>query len=279
MAKPAASVRGSFVLLGLAMCLPLAAQSGPAEIDLSSGITRVVVSPPSKPMPQRPETYGTSQVSYVRIDASEMDPIATNTTYSGMNNFQLRFQTNVTGYGLMAPVHLPGGAQITYVELDFYDDSPVGEVKAALGVCNFTGSSCSYYIGDGQGCVDTVATVCSGNALTGGYSSKSADVSINGLFVDNYLNRYILVVGNSTNDGSTAISQVIIGYVLQVSPAPGGASFNDVPTSHPFFQYIQALYASGITGGCGDGNYCPDAPVTRGQMAVFLSKALGLQFN
>jgi hypothetical protein len=51
-----------------------------------------------------------------------------------------------------------------------------------------------------------------------------------------------------------------------------------VPTSHPFFQYIEALAGSGITGGCGNGNYCPDNPVTRGQMAVFLAKALGLNF-
>ena len=31
--------------------------------------------------------------------------------------------------------------------------------------------------------------------------------------------------------------------------------------------------------GCGDGsNYCPDAALTRGQMAVFLAKALGLHW-
>jgi hypothetical protein len=63
-----------------------------------------------------------------------------------------------------------------------------------------------------------------------------------------------------------------------VSPAPVFPDFNDVPTTHPFFQFIEALYASGITAGCGSGNYCPDAPLTRGQMAVFLSKALGLQW-
>jgi hypothetical protein len=33
-----------------------------------------------------------------------------------------------------------------------------------------------------------------------------------------------------------------------------------------------------VTGGCGNGNYCPDAPLTRGQMAVFLAKALGLHW-
>jgi hypothetical protein len=51
-----------------------------------------------------------------------------------------------------------------------------------------------------------------------------------------------------------------------------------VPTSHPFFQYVEALVASGVTGGCGSGNYCPDAPLTRGQMATFLSRALGLEW-
>jgi len=63
-----------------------------------------------------------------------------------------------------------------------------------------------------------------------------------------------------------------------VSAAPASATFADVPTSHVFFQFVEALAASGITGGCGGGNFCPDAPVTRGQMAVFLSRALGLHF-
>ncbi|HEX4439809.1 MAG TPA: S-layer homology domain-containing protein, partial [Thermoanaerobaculia bacterium] len=71
---------------------------------------------------------------------------------------------------------------------------------------------------------------------------------------------------------------VRVYYHLQVSPAPGTATFNDVPTNHPFFQFVEALAASGITAGCGGGNFCPDAPLTRGQMAVFLSKALGLHW-
>jgi hypothetical protein len=63
-----------------------------------------------------------------------------------------------------------------------------------------------------------------------------------------------------------------------VSPAPASATFNDVPNGHIFFPFIEALAASGITGGCGSGNFCPDNPVTRGQMAVFLAKALGLHW-
>jgi hypothetical protein len=73
-------------------------------------------------------------------------------------------------------------------------------------------------------------------------------------------------------------SGAVVRWRRSVSPAPPEATFNDVPTSHPFFQFIEALAISGITAGCGTGIYCPDNPVTRGQMAVFLAKALGLHW-
>jgi hypothetical protein len=43
---------------------------------------------------------------------------------------------------------------------------------------------------------------------------------------------------------------------------------------HIFARWIEQLSREAITAGCGGGNYCPDDPVTRGQMAVFLLKAL-----
>ena len=49
--------------------------------------------------------------------------------------------------------------------------------------------------------------------------------------------------------------------------------FQDVACPSPFADWIQQLYQEGITGGCGPGLYCPEAPVTRAQMAVFLLKA------
>jgi len=122
-------------------------------------------------------------------------------------------------------------------------------------------------------------TICSGNAATDGFSDTSTDLSGDNIVIDNFENRYFLFVGTTTNDGSTAISQIIVGYVLQVSPDPPFATFNDVPVGHPQHQFVEALVAAGITAGCGGGNYCPTNPVTRGQMAVFLSKALGLQHH
>jgi hypothetical protein len=53
------------------------------------------------------------------------------------------------------------------------------------------------------------------------------------------------------------------------------ATFTDVPCSSPFAPWVQALVARGITAGCGGGLYCPADPVTRGQMAVFLTKTFG----
>ena len=39
---------------------------------------------------------------------------------------------------------------------------------------------------------------------------------------------------------------------------------------------IEQLAVEGITAGCGGSNYCPDAPVSRDQMAVFLVRAFEL---
>ena len=51
--------------------------------------------------------------------------------------------------------------------------------------------------------------------------------------------------------------------------------FGDIASGHWAESFITALYNSGITGGCGNGNYCPDDPISRGQMAVFLVTSLG----
>ena len=51
-------------------------------------------------------------------------------------------------------------------------------------------------------------------------------------------------------------------------------AFPDVPCSSNFAPWINELVAQGITTGCGGGNFCPDSPVNRQQMGVFLLKTL-----
>ncbi len=54
------------------------------------------------------------------------------------------------------------------------------------------------------------------------------------------------------------------------TPPPAVGVFTDVPPEDPFAPWIEELAARGVTSGCGEGKFCPDAPVTRAQMAAFL---------
>ncbi len=60
----------------------------------------------------------------------------------------------------------------------------------------------------------------------------------------------------------------------------GGTTFRDVPTTSIFYDDIEWLAAEGITTGCNpplNDLFCPTDFVTRGQMAAFLDRALGLR--
>ncbi len=50
-------------------------------------------------------------------------------------------------------------------------------------------------------------------------------------------------------------------------------TFLDVPYNYWSWRFIEALENAGVTSGCGGGNYCPAAPMTRADMALFLLKA------
>lgn len=78
--------------------------------------------------------------------------------------------------------------------------------------------------------------------------------------------------------GAIGLGAVLIRWRREVSPSPDVPTFGDVPTSDSAFPFVEALAASGITSGCGGGKFCPNAPLTRRQMAVFLAKALGLHW-
>ncbi len=71
-------------------------------------------------------------------------------------------------------------------------------------------------------------------------------------------------------------------FLLKTLEGPGytppacDGIFADVPCPSLFADWIEDLVDRGITAGCGGGNYCPANPVSRDQMAVFLSKTFGL---
>jgi len=49
-----------------------------------------------------------------------------------------------------------------------------------------------------------------------------------------------------------------------------------VPAGSPFCRWVEEMVRRGITSGCGGGNFCPTAAVTREQMSVFLTTTFGL---
>ena len=71
--------------------------------------------------------------------------------------------------------------------------------------------------------------------------------------------------------GQTA---ALLNRALQL-PAADRDHFSDDDDS-TFQDDINRLYHAGITTGCGTGAYCPDQPITRGQTAALLNRALQL---
>jgi hypothetical protein len=55
---------------------------------------------------------------------------------------------------------------------------------------------------------------------------------------------------------------------------PSTPYFTDVPATYWAFPWIQRFAQDGITSGCGVGLFCPAQPVIRGDMAVFVMRAL-----
>ncbi len=259
---------GSLLVIGIAALL--VASVGEAQNAPKKRATRALnLQMKTTPPKTRPNTYGTSAVSYYRIGAAEFTPIEagiddqTDVWYDQPDDIFRRYGVNPNAFFIAVP-HLPAGALLTYLELDDCGGATT-TTHLYLYSCDFNGTC------DAAGPVATIDA-------TAGCGGDTQDISGLGLVVDNFLGEFVLRVATDANDGSNNFAGVIIGYTLQVSPAPGTATFPDVPTSDFGFQYVEALVASGITGGCGGGLYCPDAPVTRRQMAIFIAKALGLQW-
>lgn len=61
----------------------------------------------------------------------------------------------------------------------------------------------------------------------------------------------------------------------ETKPGAPISSFKDVPSTHPFVADILKIAGKGITHGCTADSYCPDAPVTPAQMALFIERIQG----
>ena len=122
-----------------------------------------------------------------------------------------------------------------------------------------------------------------GGTLVKGWVSDFLDVDSGNQFysfVTTLVSNAITVGIGGGNYGSTlpTLRQQMAVFLLKAehglcyTPPPCAGTFTDVPCPSTFAPWIEAMAAEGITGGCGNGNFCPTNPVRRDQMAVFLLK-------
>jgi hypothetical protein len=165
----------------------------------------------------------------------------------------------------VANVAIPAGAVVDWIGLDYCDTN----ASAALTLTAFDSFGDNNFATIGSiSPPDRVGCGYAYNATPYNYATTNNSGRI--------LTLYVFQAG--AVNGSVSFRGAEVWFKRRVSPGPGTATFSDVPTSSPYFKFVEALYAAGVVGGCGGSNYCPGNTVTRGQLAVFLASALGMHF-
>jgi len=71
------------------------------------------------------------------------------------------------------------------------------------------------------------------------------------------------------------ICRAMAGGDVDVPTGPATAAFDDVPTDHWAYRYVEYAVSHDVVAGYDDGLYHPSEAVDRGQMAVFVARAKG----
>ena len=219
---------------------------------------------------EAPETWGTAG-GFTTVMGHELEPEHYSWLFrSPDETYCMSDEDNSLAQEAIAQFQFPEGAALLSLQFWAYDGHPVsGLTLHVYEHCNVVGYN-----------PPTTTVIGSGDTL-GASGHYYGSLPLNGHRVNNrdcgYSVRVIFIPGDLQCVGDQlALQKLQVSWVRQVSPSPAAATFGDVPTGHTLFQFVEALAKSGITGGCGNGNFCPDQPLTRGQMAVFLAKGLGL---
>jgi hypothetical protein len=271
--KEATTMCNKLVSAIAALLLSLAVGEARAQAPGGPGADETYVSPViEQTTTDGPSLLPAGTATYSRtISAWEFQPINSSVTWDTTTPAGepiQRYRTGGTSTGFRAGLDLPSGAKIMSYVIDGCDSSATAAVSLSLYICPFSGEgSCTLFGGPSTGVAATPG--CSTVEVTPG----TQPVVNLGTY------SYFVSVGLGASDSTTSFASVRLLYTLPISNAPATASFVDASTSHWAFQGIEALKASGITTGCNPPTYdrfCPEDPVTRAQMAMFLARALGL---
>jgi len=86
----------------------------------------------------------------------------------------------------------------------------------------------------------------------------------------------VVSVPNGRYDPTTGMVTFTTAHFSDYAVAYNKVSFNDVAADAWYHKAVSFIAARGITGGTGNGNYSPEARLTRGQFVVMLMKAYGI---
>jgi hypothetical protein len=264
------------LILGLVALLPGTAFAQDPNLDTTSRPPVVPAAPAtngiSAPTPNGSGTAFSGTWIAASKFTARLNSAAPMLSYQTYHYYNSVGSAGPTGY--FAQVDLEPGVQISSYTCIFNDASVTNDVYTAL----------QKYSTD----FTTTPPTRSGTFLGSGTSTGNAGVQFQNVALsvaetfrplpDGYhLNTYYLRADVASD---TSLDGCLVFWSRQVSPSPGVATFSDVPLSDYRNKFVEALYSAGITAGCGGSppNFCPDAPLTRGAMAVFLAAGLGLNW-
>jgi len=269
------SSRVSLVSTGVAVCVMvvgLAPSVGARAFGGLPGSAPQLTAPAvATDLPPESPDWGISTYTAYNVPAFAFSDIA-NGEHGFVNGYLFR-AASVSNY-FTAPVYLPSGAVVSGVTVFYNDTDPTGYVQVYIDryACLAT---------EGPGSQELFSDTSSGTeGFHGGYRALPIPETVRN--VDPATRRasmYAVHLGMlASGVGDLGFGGLTVWYRRQVSPAPASATFHDVPTNYWAFRHVEALAASGITTGCGSGNYCPESYVKRSEVAVYLAKALGLHW-
>ena len=252
--------------------------------------------------------HGGTDVDEVTIDADNAMPTATIDSPSSSFTWSVGQEIGFSGSGTDPDEGtLPASALSWDLILahcpDDCHEHPVSTLPGTASG-NFPGPDHEYpshlilrlTVEDEHGSTDSAEIVLQPKTVTLEVRSNPSDISLTAGWVTDGTPFTLTVISGSSIQLSAPSGIVVDGFPYAwdswsdggdethtiVATAPGtymarySGGFADVPVGAPFRADIAWLVRNEITSGCDEGLYCPTAPVTRGQMASFLVRTLGL---
>ena len=229
---------------------------------------------PASLTPLKPDAWGIVNWSSYNVSAGDFRPrLGSQLNFLGSDEYIYTIPASPSWF-FDASFHVPTGAWVTGVTPWYYDNHASEDFWFWIYDTTALWSSASTILLHSFQSTGTPGYAAVYMQFSTMFTARNYDQPLSGAHFYNILIR----LGSGTASSAVRFGGFNVWYQLQITPAPGTATFSDVPVGSFGFKHIEALVASGITAGCGGSNFCPNNTLTRAEMAIFLAKALGLHW-